>query len=96
MRMLKLTPTHTENPAPTPEWKYASSIYLPRHHCVIFRDEEMGLQKQVMTRRNTFLFPPRERNFYFIDGDRRTFRSEEHLLKALLRLRNRRNGHRRR
>jgi len=93
--MLKLSATHADNQTPTPQWKYASSIYLPRHHCVIFRDEVMGVQKQVMTRRNTFLFPPRQRNFYFIDGDRRTFRSEDHLLKALLRLRNRRNGHRR-
>jgi len=63
---------------------------------VIFRDDEMGIQKQVMTRRNTFLFPQRERNYYFIDGDRRTFRSEDHLLKALFRLQNRRNGRRRR
>jgi hypothetical protein len=92
--MLNLSHNHhvtTVSPR-EPQWKYASSIYLPRHHCVIFRDDELGVQKQVMTRRNTFIFPAREREYYFVDGDRRTYRSEDHLLKALLRIHNRRNG----
>jgi hypothetical protein len=72
---------HTVATAPT--WKYSSSVYLPKHHCVIYRDDALGIQKQVMTRRWTFLFQPREREFYFIDGDKRTFRSEERLMSAL-------------
>lgn len=67
----------------TPSWKYSSSVYLPKHHCVIYRDDALGVQKQVMTRRWTFLFQPREREFYFIDGDKRTFRSEDRLIAAL-------------
>lgn len=75
-----------------PQWKYASSIYLPRHHYVVYRDDAMGVQKQVITRRNTIFFTPKEREFYFIDGDQRTFRSEEQLLKALQRVRPNGNG----
>ncbi len=66
-----------------PTWKYASSVYLPKHHCVIYRDDTLGIQKQVMTRRWTFLLPAREREFYFMDGDKRTFRSEDRLIAAL-------------
>ena len=66
-----------------PAWKYASSVYLRKHHCVIYRDDELGIQKQVMTRRWTFIFPAREREYYFIDGDDRTFRTEDRLLAAL-------------
>lgn len=83
MHMLKTSqPAHC-TPATGPSWKYASSVYLPKHHCVIYRDDALGVQKQVMTRRTTLIFPPREREFFFIDGDHRTFRSEESLLKAL-------------
>lgn len=77
----------------TPQWKYAASIYLPRHHCLIFRDDELGVQKQVMTRRTAFALLAREREYYFIDGEKRTFRSEQKLLRALASLQPRkRNG----
>jgi hypothetical protein len=69
--------------ATSPAWKYASSVYLQKHHCVIYRDDTLGVQKQVLTRRWTFLFPARQRVFFFIDGDGRTFRSEERMMAAL-------------
>ena len=84
MHMLKLIPPEPEADASTPSWKYASSVYLPKYHCVIYRDDSLGIQKQIMTRRSTLLFPAREREFFFIDGDKRTFRTEERLLAALL------------
>jgi hypothetical protein len=83
MHMLKPIYPQPEVASSEPSWKYASSVYLPKYHCVIYRDDALGIQKQVMTRRSTLLFAAREREFYFIDGDRRTFRSEERLLAAL-------------
>jgi hypothetical protein len=79
-------------------WKYAASIYLPKHHCVLYRNDELGVQKQVMTRRNTLLFPPKEKEYFFIDGISTVFRTEEKMLAALVQLRRfplprtRRNG----
>lgn len=68
-----------------PQWKFTASVYLRHHHCLLYRDDHLGIQKQVMTRRNTFLFPPKERNFFFIDGVSTVFRTEERLLRALKR-----------
>jgi hypothetical protein len=68
-----------------PKWKYAASVYLKRHHCLLYRDEQLGVQKQVMTRRFSFLFRPHEREYYFIDGVDNTFHSESALLRALAR-----------
>jgi hypothetical protein len=84
MHMLKPIYPEPEAESSTPLWKYASSVYLPKHHCVIYRDDALGVQKQVMTRRSPLLFPARERVFFFIDGDKRTFRSQERLMAALV------------
>ena len=75
----------------SPKWKYAASVYLKRHHCLLYRDDQLGVQKQVITRRFSFLFHPREREYFFIDGVDDTFRNESTLLRALARVRN--NGH---
>jgi hypothetical protein len=77
-----------------PKWKYAASVYLKRHHCLLYRDDQLGVQKQVMTRRFSFLFHPREREYFFIDGVDDTFRNESTLLRALTRARNNRIGRR--
>lgn len=79
-------------PTAPPKWKYAASVYLKRHHCLLYRDEQLGVQKQVMTRRFSFLLHPREREYYFIDGVDDTFRNESTLLRALARVRNNGNG----
>ncbi len=70
----------------TVTWKYTASVYLRRHHCLLFRDENLGVQKQVMTKRKTFLFAPHEREFYFIDGVATVFHSEERMLRSLRRI----------
>jgi hypothetical protein len=78
--------------AVTPNWKFTASVYLRRHHCLLFRDEQLGVQKQVMTRRNTFLFPPKEREFFFIDGVSTVFHSEEKMLRTLNRITSRKSS----
>jgi len=66
-----------------PAWSYCSSIYLPKKHCVIYRDDNLGVQMQVEVKRDWTFFPPKERQFFFIDGVERTFKSEEKLVRAL-------------
>jgi hypothetical protein len=82
-------------PTAPPKWKYAASVYLKRHHCLLYRDDGLGVQKQVMTRRHSLLFQPREREYFFIDGVDNTFRNESTLLRALARMRNNENGRQR-
>ena len=68
-----------------PQWKFTASVYLRRHHCLLYRDDNLGVQKQVLTRRKTFLFAPKERSYFFIDGVSTVFHSEERMLRALKR-----------
>ena len=78
--------------ATEPRWKFTASVYLRHHHCLLYRDEHLGVQKQVMTRRNTFLFPPKEREFFFIDGVSTVFHSEERMLRTLDRITSQRSS----
>jgi len=65
-----------------PEWKFFSSTYMPRKHYLIYRDDTLGIQMQVVTKRKWILFRGKEKTYFFIDGDKRTFRSEKRLLRA--------------
>jgi hypothetical protein len=69
-----------------PEWRFTASVYLRRHHCLLYRDDHLGIQKQVMTRRKPVFFLPSERSYYFVDGVSTVFRSEERMLRAWKRL----------
>ncbi len=66
-----------------PAWSYCSSVYLPKKHCAIYRDDGLGIQMQVEVKRDWTFFPPKERQYFFIDGIKRTFKSEEKLVHAL-------------
>jgi hypothetical protein len=65
------------------KWKYTASVYLKKHHCLLYRDNDLGIQKQVMTRRERSMFRTHEQRFYFIDDVEDTFYTEEELVKAL-------------
>jgi len=67
----------------SPSWKYGSSIYLPKKHCTLYRDDDLGAQLQVMLKREWIFIPPREKAYYFIDGVERAFKSERGLMHAL-------------
>lgn len=66
-----------------PEWKFYSSTYMPRKHYLIYRDDALGVQMQVVTKRKWILFRGKEKTYYFIDGDKRTFRTEGRLMHAV-------------
>jgi hypothetical protein len=66
-----------------PAWSYCSSVYLPRKHCAVYRDDQLGVQMQVEVKRDWTFFPPKEKQYFFIDGVETTFKSEEKLVRAL-------------
>jgi len=39
----------------SPSWRYSSSIYLPRKHCTVYRDDDFGAQLQVMVVKKGFI-----------------------------------------
>lgn len=82
----------------TPEWRFVASVYLRKRHCLVYRDDELAVQLQVIKKRRWVLSPPKERAFYFIDGEKKPFRSEAQLVAELARRISRkpgtRSGHR--
>ena len=69
-----------------PMWTYCTSVYLPKKHCTVYRDETLGVQLQVEVKRDWTFFPPKEKNYFFIDGNEKIFRSESSLVRELDRL----------
>ena len=67
-----------------PQWEYVFNTYLPRHHCVLYRDNVLGVQLQVITKTSGWVVRPK--TYYFIDGVRRSFDSEAKLIRHLHRL----------
>ncbi len=65
-----------------PEWSFVRSIYLTKKHCLIYRDEELGVQLQVETS-SRYSYAGHPKSHYYIDGVWRPFRSEDAMLRAL-------------
>jgi hypothetical protein len=74
---------HTSHKCITPHWKYIASIYQPMRQYVVFRDEQIGLQRQLVIRRNPLFFQSCDREYFYIDGVDRAFTSEQAMLRAL-------------
>lgn len=68
-----------------PEWTFVASVYLRKRHCLVYRDDELSVQLQVIKNRRWVFSPPKEKEFYFIDGERKVFRSEAQLIAELRR-----------
>jgi hypothetical protein len=73
------------SPELAPEWRFVASVYLRKRHCMVYRDDELAVQLQVIKKRSWVFSPPKEREFYFIDGERKIFRSEGQLVAELTR-----------
>ena len=66
-----------------PKWEYISSKYLSKTHITIYRDNTLGVQMQIVTKRNQLANPEKAKFYYFIDGDKRVFHSEEEMMNKL-------------
>ncbi len=70
-----------------PNWRFCSSVYLPDRHCTIFRDDELGIQRQVEVKRKGVQLASKERHYFFIDGIDTVFSNEAKMLHMLRSLR---------
>jgi len=66
-----------------PTWEYVSSKYLPRTHLTLYRDNVLKVQMQIVTKRSQLSNPEKAKFYYFIDGDKRVFHSEQDLMVQL-------------
>ena len=66
----------------TPNWEYAGSIYLPKWHCLVYRDEKLGVQREVYTRRYGATPRGKPKVSYFLTGVERRFKTEKQLMHA--------------
>ena len=52
-------------------------------HDILYRDDELGIQKEIHTKFKNELTPIKEYKYYFIDNDAREFKTEDEMLQAL-------------
>ncbi len=65
-----------------PTWEFAGSIYLPKWHCLVYRDEKLGVQREEYTRRHQAIPRGKPKVSYFLTGVERKFRTEKQLMRA--------------
>jgi hypothetical protein len=66
-----------------PHWDYCSHYYVRNKRCAIYRDDGLGVQMQIIVKNDWTFIPPREHQYFYIDGVEKVYRSEEKLLRAL-------------
>ncbi len=66
-------------------WTYVASIYQRNRQYVVFRDEALGTQKQLIIRRDPLFFQACDKEYFYADGIGKTFRSEKKLVRTLCR-----------
>ncbi len=66
-----------------PEWEYAGSVYLPKWHYTAYRDDIMGVEMSLYTRKTWSPFRENHKEFSFIDGIPRVYKTQEKLFAAL-------------
>jgi hypothetical protein len=65
-----------------PNWEFAGSIYLPKWHCLVYRDERLGVQREEYTKRHGATPRGKPKVSYFITGVKGRFRTEKQLMRA--------------
>ncbi len=69
-----------------PHWEFRMHINGYKEHSLLHRDDKLKIQREIYTPvdKNGFTNSKKQRVYYFIDGDKREFRTEEALIKALI------------
>jgi hypothetical protein len=65
-----------------PAWLYSFRFYRHGMHCIVYRDDTLRVQLQVVTR-TAWYAVRKKRTYYFVDGVKRVFRTEQKMLRAL-------------
>ena len=70
-------------------WTFVASWSLKLKHVVVARDNKLSIQKETITKKNKHGYANGEsKTYYFIDNDKREFKTEEELIQALNELKN--------
>jgi hypothetical protein len=69
---------------PAFHWKMHSHFGGTKQHGLLYRDDDKGVQMEIITGRTKGLGGSfhKPRHYFFIDDDKRTFRTEEELMAA--------------
>ena len=67
---------------PSIEWKFLRSMAFSDHHHALSRNDELGVQRETITRKGANGEFKGAKSFYFIDNDDREFLSEDELIEA--------------
>lgn len=65
-------------------WVFTGSWSLKTKHVIVARYNKLAIQKETITKKNKHGYANGEsKTYYFIDNDKREFKTEEELIKAL-------------
>lgn len=65
-------------------WVFVASWSLKLKHVVIARDNKLAIQRETISKKDKHGYANGEsKTYYFIDNDKREFKTEEELIQAL-------------
>lgn len=69
---------------PTPNWVASTHISMTTYHSALYRDEDLKAQMEIITPKTKTGEFRDGKSFYFLDGDKREFKTEEEMLDAIM------------
>lgn len=66
-----------------PVWRYMQGIVTESRYHRVYRDDKLGVQLEVITKRRNGMPIGKGKNYFFLDGKKGEFRSETALMKAV-------------
>lgn len=66
-----------------PEWRYVRGFVTTNRYHRVYRDDILGVQLEVLTKRRSGMPVGYGKSYFFIDKDDREFKSKKAMLKAL-------------
>lgn len=66
-----------------PEWRYVRGIVTTNRYHRVYRDDKLGVQMELLTKRRSGRPVGHGKYYFFIDKDDREFKSKKAMLKAL-------------
>lgn len=66
-----------------PKWSYIRGMIYEKEYQRLYRDNELGVQMEMFTRRKDGFVNGKTKVYYFIDNDPREFKTENDLMVAL-------------
>ena len=75
-----------------PRWRYVRGLVTDSQYHRVYRDDELGIQMEVLRGRRNGVPAGEARRYFYIDGSKKECRSEEALLAAILAMQSEENS----